>query len=93
MLFYNSEEGQEGRNAYVEKRRPDFSKCGRGLSRHPSSRATLAASSRLPPSLRARSPSLPVIAATNNKVRAKTSSLCAHTHFRKPNTTWWGKER
>ena len=25
MLFYMSEEGQEGRNAYVEKRRPDFS--------------------------------------------------------------------
>ena len=26
MLFYMSEEGQEGRNAYVERRRPDFSK-------------------------------------------------------------------
>ena len=26
MLFYMSEEGQEGRNAYVEKRKPDFSK-------------------------------------------------------------------
>ena len=29
MLFYMSEEGQEGRNAYVEKRRPDFSKFPR----------------------------------------------------------------
>jgi naphthoate synthase len=26
MLFYMSEEGQEGRNAYVQKRKPDFSK-------------------------------------------------------------------
>ncbi|MDE3064215.1 MAG: 1,4-dihydroxy-2-naphthoyl-CoA synthase [Acidobacteriota bacterium] len=26
MLFYMSEEGQEGRNAYVERRAPDFSK-------------------------------------------------------------------
>ncbi|MBU0678538.1 MAG: 1,4-dihydroxy-2-naphthoyl-CoA synthase [Verrucomicrobia bacterium] len=26
MLFYMSEEGQEGRNAFVEKREPDFSK-------------------------------------------------------------------
>src|SRR5690606_10083046 len=24
MLFYMTEEGQEGRNAYVEKRKPDF---------------------------------------------------------------------
>jgi naphthoate synthase len=29
LLFYMSEEGQEGRNAYVEKRRPDFSKFPR----------------------------------------------------------------
>jgi naphthoate synthase len=29
MLFYMSEEGQEGRNAFVEKRRPDFSKFPR----------------------------------------------------------------
>lgn len=29
MLFYMSEEGQEGRNAYVEKRAPDFSKFPR----------------------------------------------------------------
>ena len=29
MLFYMSEEGQEGRNAYVEKRPPDFSKYPR----------------------------------------------------------------
>ena len=29
MLFYMSEEGQEGRNAYVEKRKPDFSKFPR----------------------------------------------------------------
>ena len=29
MLFYMSEEGQEGRNAYVEKRSPDFSKFPR----------------------------------------------------------------
>jgi naphthoate synthase len=29
MLFYMSEEGQEGRNAYNEKRKPDFSKFGR----------------------------------------------------------------
>ncbi|MEC8114883.1 MAG: 1,4-dihydroxy-2-naphthoyl-CoA synthase, partial [Planctomycetota bacterium] len=27
--FYMSEEGQEGRNAYVEKRPPDFSKYPR----------------------------------------------------------------
>jgi naphthoate synthase len=26
MLFYMTEEGQEGRNAYVQKRKPDFSK-------------------------------------------------------------------
>lgn len=26
MLFYMTEEGQEGRNAFVQKRRPDFSK-------------------------------------------------------------------
>jgi naphthoate synthase len=29
MLFYMTEEGQEGRNAYVEKRSPDFSKFTR----------------------------------------------------------------
>jgi naphthoate synthase len=29
MLFYMTEEGQEGRNAYVEKRRPDFSRFPR----------------------------------------------------------------
>jgi len=29
MLFYMSEEGQEGRNAFVEHRRPDFSKFPR----------------------------------------------------------------
>jgi naphthoate synthase len=29
MLFYMSEEGQEGRNAYVEKRSPDFSRFPR----------------------------------------------------------------
>jgi naphthoate synthase len=29
LLFYMSEEGQEGRNAYLEKRRPDFSKFPR----------------------------------------------------------------
>jgi naphthoate synthase len=29
MLFYMSEEGQEGRNAYVEKRKPDFRKFPR----------------------------------------------------------------
>ena len=29
MLFYMSEEGQEGRNAYVEKRKPDFGKFTR----------------------------------------------------------------
>jgi naphthoate synthase len=29
MLFYMSEEGQEGRNAFVEKRPPDFSKFPR----------------------------------------------------------------
>jgi naphthoate synthase len=26
MLFYMSEEGQEGRDAYLEKRKPDFSR-------------------------------------------------------------------
>jgi naphthoate synthase len=26
LLFYMSEEGQEGRNAYLQKRKPDFSK-------------------------------------------------------------------
>ena len=31
MLFYMSEEGQEGRNAYLEKRQPDFSR----FTRHP----------------------------------------------------------
>ena len=31
MLFYMSEEGQEGRNAYLEKRPPDFSR----FTRHP----------------------------------------------------------
>ena len=31
MLYYMSEEGQEGRNAFVEKRNPDFSK----FKRHP----------------------------------------------------------
>ena len=31
MLFYMSEEGQEGRNAYLEKRPPDFSR----YTRHP----------------------------------------------------------
>ena len=29
MLFYMSEEGQEGRNAFNEKRKPDFSKYSR----------------------------------------------------------------
>ena len=29
LLFYMSEEGQEGRNAYVEKRKPDFKKFKR----------------------------------------------------------------
>ncbi len=29
MLFYMTEEGQEGRNAFVEKRQPDFSRFGR----------------------------------------------------------------
>jgi naphthoate synthase len=29
MLFYMTEEGQEGRNAFVEKRRPDFTKFPR----------------------------------------------------------------
>jgi naphthoate synthase len=29
MLYYMSEEGQEGRNAYLEKRKPDFSKYPR----------------------------------------------------------------
>ena len=35
MLFYMTEEGQEGRDAYVEKRRPDFSKFPRApVCRH-----------------------------------------------------------
>jgi naphthoate synthase len=29
MLFYMTEEGQEGRNAYVERRAPDFSRFPR----------------------------------------------------------------
>ncbi len=29
MLFYMTEEGQEGRNAYIEKRAPDFSRFPR----------------------------------------------------------------
>lgn len=29
MLFYMSEEGQEGKNAYIERRKPDFSKFTR----------------------------------------------------------------
>jgi naphthoate synthase len=29
LLFYMTEEGQEGRNAYLEKRAPDFAKFGR----------------------------------------------------------------
>jgi naphthoate synthase len=29
LLFYMTEEGQEGRDAYVEKREPDFSKFPR----------------------------------------------------------------
>ena len=29
LLFYMTEEGQEGRNAYVEKRKPDFAKFSR----------------------------------------------------------------
>jgi naphthoate synthase len=29
LLFYLSEEGQEGRNAYLEKRKPNFRKFGR----------------------------------------------------------------
>ena len=29
MLFYQTEEGQEGRNAFLEKRKPDFSKFKR----------------------------------------------------------------
>jgi naphthoate synthase len=29
MLFYMSEEGQEGRDAFVHKRRPDFSRFPR----------------------------------------------------------------
>ncbi len=29
MLFYMTEEGQEGRNAFIEKRDPDFSRFGR----------------------------------------------------------------
>ena len=31
LLFYMSEEGQEGRNAYLEKRAPDFKR----FTRHP----------------------------------------------------------
>ena len=30
MLFYMTEEGQEGRNAFLEKRKPDFSKFPKG---------------------------------------------------------------
>jgi naphthoate synthase len=26
LIFYGTEEAQEGKNAYMEKRRPDFSK-------------------------------------------------------------------
>ncbi|KIY97735.1 hypothetical protein MNEG_10229, partial [Monoraphidium neglectum] len=29
MLFYQSEEGNEGREAYLEKRRPDWGRFGR----------------------------------------------------------------
>jgi naphthoate synthase len=29
MLYYMSEEAQEGRNAYVEKRKPDYSRFPR----------------------------------------------------------------
>jgi naphthoate synthase len=29
LLFYLSEEGQEGKNAYLEKRKPDFRKFRR----------------------------------------------------------------
>jgi naphthoate synthase len=29
LLFYLSEEGQEGRDAYMEKRKPDFGKFPR----------------------------------------------------------------
>jgi naphthoate synthase len=29
LLFYMTEEGQEGRNAFLERRKPDFSKFGR----------------------------------------------------------------
>ena len=29
MMFYMSEEGQEGRNAYLERRKPDFNKFTR----------------------------------------------------------------
>jgi naphthoate synthase len=29
LLYYLSEEGQEGRNAYLEKRKPDFRKFPR----------------------------------------------------------------
>jgi naphthoate synthase len=29
LLYYLSEEGQEGRNAYVERRKPDFRKFKR----------------------------------------------------------------
>jgi naphthoate synthase len=28
-MYYLSEEAQEGRNAYVEKRKPDYAKFGR----------------------------------------------------------------
>ena len=29
LLYYMTEEGKEGKNAFIEKRRPDFSKCPR----------------------------------------------------------------
>lgn len=29
LIFYGTEEGNEGKTAYVERRRPDFSKIGR----------------------------------------------------------------